>query len=438
MKKWFRFFGLSFFSDKISKEATKHGYTNVLIGLILSFIFLWGGFVGGEMLPFSAHYNNSPDFQATVHSVFSNPDINKRIEVEIQDGVLMAKKHGMEYAQKLLINTFENEADREYYSVNGYNLVIDSRPAETLAVVEAYCLSNDGNNTEISYEDYLTLSAVARLNFDFKLRYTAEALELTDELVEGYKSYLNSTSDDNRSAIEKMATDLAENKITKDEYNKSIYELYFTNYYPSITDYESTSKVPLLRNYYYHQYIKAEKSKYLFIFDDYLAGSFETEDGIVYSFYGFYSNLESGTLVPDGATQAEADKAADSFIKDSYGSIAPLTLYAYALNVFSFIPFIALMPMVVALLAYSILKLRGIESINSLGSMLKIIGSYIWASAAISAMLNVIFSFFVQRNILSVLPLLLFFMTLAIRSLVFAVRESMSYLKQEQTIHTEA
>ena len=43
-------------------------------------------------------------------------------------------------------------------------------PADTFAEIEAYCVSNDGKNTVISYEDYLTLSEVARLNFDFKIR----------------------------------------------------------------------------------------------------------------------------------------------------------------------------------------------------------------------------------------------------------------------------
>ncbi len=440
MKKWFRFFCLSFFSDKISKEGAKRGYTNVFIGLILAFVFLWAGFVGGDMLPFPAHYNDSPDFQATVRAVLANPDVNKSIIFEIQDGLLKAKKHGCEYAEDLLVNTFENDTDERNYSVNGYNVVIDLRPADTLAEVEAYCVSNDGKNTEISYQDYLTLSDVARLNFDFKLRYTGNKLELDDESVEGYRAYVNGLSDENKTATEKLENDLAENKITKAEYNKAIYELYFANYYPEITEYESTSKVPLLRNYYYHQYIKQGKSKYLFIFNDYLAGSFETDGGINHSFFGFYSDLENGVLVEEEAKQAEANEVADNFVKKSFSSIAPLTLYAHAMNVFSFIPFIALMPMVVTLLAYSILKLRGVESITSLGATFKIMGSYVWFSAVISSILTVITSFFAQPNILTTLPLLLFFITLAVRSVIFAIRESKSYLEQlkQQTVQTEA
>ncbi len=438
MKKWFEFFGLSFFSDRISKGAAKRGYANVLLGLILALVFIWAGFVGGDMLPFSVHYNNSTDFKATVHSVLANPDADKRVIVEIDDGDLKAKKQGGEYAESLLVNTYENDTDKQNYSKNGYNVVIDSRPADALAEVEAYCLSNDGQNLEITYEEYLSLSAVAKLNFDFKLRYTGDELVLTDTLVDGYRSYLDTLSSEIKLEAEKISSDLEEEKITKNEYNRAIYKLYFTNYYPSIDNYESSSEIPLLRNYYYHQYISTGIDKYLFMFDDYMAGSFETDGGIDFSFYGFYGDLENGTLIAEGASQAESNTKADNFIKKSFGSILFLTLYAYAMNVFSFIPFIALMPMVVTLLAYSILKLRGVESITSLGGTFKIIGSYMWFSSALSAVLTVIIAFFVPRNIITVLPIILFFVTLAVRSIIFAINETRLYMKQlENATQTE-
>ena len=430
MKKWIRFFSLGFFSHKLSKESTKRGYGNFLLGLLLTLIFLWVSFVGGDMLPFAAHYKNSPDFVATAHSVFANSDVNKRIEAEIENGVLKVRKHGNEYTEAILVNTFENAADKQNYSVNGYNVIIDTRPADTLAEIEAYCISNDGQNLIISYEEYLTLSTVARLNFDFKLKYTGNSLELNDEMIESYRAYVDGLSSENKTTTEALANDLAQNKITKNEYNKAIYELHFTNYYPEITQYESESKVPLLRNYYYHQYITQGTKNYLFVFDDYMAGSFETKQGIEMSFYGFYSDFEDGNLISEGASQDEANKAVDSFIKKAYSAILPLSLYAYAMNVFAFIPFIALMPMVVTLLAYSIIKLRGVETISSLGAMFKIVGSFLWISSVITILLNVILAFFVPRNMLAVLPLVLFFIILLIRTIVFVVKEAKSYMKQ--------
>ena len=165
MKKWFRFFSLSFFSHKSAKESVRRGYTNVFLGFVLALAFLFVGFIGAQMLPFGLHYNNSPDFSATVRNVFANADVEKRIYAEIENGDLKVKKYGGEYSPGLLVNTFENDADKQIYSVNGYGVVVDSRPADTLAEIEAYCISNDGKATEISYSDYLTLSEVAKLNF---------------------------------------------------------------------------------------------------------------------------------------------------------------------------------------------------------------------------------------------------------------------------------
>lgn len=430
MKKWFNFFCFSFFSHKWSKEGAKRGYASFFLSLILVLVLLWAGFIGGDMLPFSANYNNSPDFKAVTRLVFANADLDKRILAEIENGVLKVKKDDGTYAEDIIINTFTNDSDKRNYSVNDYIVVVDTRPANMLAEVEAYCVSNDGKNTVISYEDYLTLSEVARLNFDFKLRYTGNALELNDELIKGYREYVEGLNDENKSVTESLAINLAENKITRAEYNESIYELYFTSYYPKITDYEVTSKVPLLRNYYYHQYIKEGKEKYLFIFDDYMAGSFETQNGIDVSFYGFYDDLENGALITESTTQARANTLADNFVKDSFNSIWLLNVYAYVVNVFSLIPFIALMPMVITLLAYSILKLRGVESINSLGGMFKIVGSFMWFSSVISAVLSVIIAFFVPRNLITALPLVIFFVALAIRSIIFVIKEAKLYTKQ--------
>ena len=440
MKKWLRFFFLSFFSDKISKEGAKRGYTNFLIGLILALSFLWMGYVGGDFLPLGAHCKNSPDFTESVHLVFANTDINKRIEGEIKDGSLLAKKHSGEYTNTLLLNTFENESDRENYSSDGFNVVVDLRPSDTLAEFEAYFVSNDGQNLKITYEEYLSLSTVARLNFDFKLRYTGRSLELTDESVEGYRSYLVGLGDESKALLGELDGELSSNKITKSEYQRAIYELYFVSYYPEITAYESSSKVPLLRNYYYHNYISRGANDYIFIFDDYLTASFETKDGIKLSFYGFYSNMEDSVLVANGASEEEAIRSIDEFINNSISSILPLTAYAYAVNLFSLIPFIALIPLVVTLLAYSILKLRGIDSVKSFGSIFKILASYVWFSALISAVVTVIVAFFVQPNIITALPPVIFFVALAVRSIVFAVREAKLYIKksQEETVLTEA
>ena len=439
MKKWLRFFFCSFFSDRISKDGAKRGYTTFFVGLILAFAFLWAGYVGGDILPLGVRYGNSPDFMATMHTVFSNADVNQRLNAEIKDGSLLVKKPDGEYSKDLLVNTFENESDREIYSKNGYNVVVDLHPADTPAEFEIRFVSNNGKDLTLTYEEYSLLNAVEKLYFDLELTYTGKALELNDETVEAYRTTLEGLNSESKPEIESLTNDLASNKITRSEYNREIYELYFANYYPDITAYESTSKVPLLRNYYYHQYISRGAENYVFIFDDYMTASFETKDGTEVSFYGFYDDMADGAIVASGASQSEANRAVDDFVKQSILSVAPLTLYAYAMNVFSLIPFFSLIPLVVTLLAYSILKLMGVESIKTFGTAFKILGSYVWFSAFISAVTTVVAAFFVTSNIVTALPPVIFFIVLAIRSMIFAVREARAHMKQleQQTVLTE-
>ena len=423
MKKWLNFFFLGFFSHKTAKEGVRRGYANVFLGFMLVLVLLWASFTLGDMLPFGVHYNNSPDFKATVHALLS--DAESRINAEIKDGDLTLENDR-------LINTLESEADRQTYGAKGYQVVVDMRPADTLAEVEAYCLSNDGNNTEISYEDYLTLSSVARLNFDFKLRYTGRELVLDDSTVEDYAAYLVSLGGEAKDGAEQLKGNLEAEKITKTEYNREIYKLYFTNYYPDIGAYESTSEIPLLRNYYYHQYISQGTKNYLFVFDDYMTGSFETRGGVEVPFYGFFSSLEEGPLVKSGASQEEAGRLADSFIKDSFRANWFLNAYAYVINIITLAPFIALMLMVAALLCYSILKLSGVESIKSLGAMLKIVGSFSWFCGLASAVVSVIMAFFVKRGLMGVLPLVMFFLVLVVRSVIFVIEEKRLCAKQSE------
>ena len=430
MKKWIKFFGLSFFSHKYAREGVKRSYANVFFGFILALIFLWMGFVGGELLPFGVHYHNAPDFMATAQAVFANADESKRIVAEIENGVLKVKKYGEAYSESLFVNTFENEADRQNYSVNGYNIVIDTRPADILAEVEAYCVSNDGKNTVISYEEYLTLSDVAKLNFDFQLKYTGNVLELDDATVESYRAYVDGLSDENKSATQKLESDLAENQITKAEYQRGIYELYFANYYPEITAYESTSIVPLLRNYYHQQYIEENAKNYLFIFDDYMTGFFTTRSGIEIPFFGFYSDVENGVIVAEGTDASQANGLVDAFIKDAFWAVWILYGYSYALNTISLVPYIIIMLMVVALMTYSVLKLRGVESLASLGGMCKAVGSFVWFSGIASAAVTVLISFFVPRSVVNALQLVLFFVVLMVRAILFAVQEGKWYAKQ--------
>ena len=422
MKKWLKHFALGFFSHREAREGLKQGYVATFLGFVLALLLIFSGFLGALTLPFGLNYKSAPDFTESLYALLASPKPERRIELEVDSGRLKMKRGGALLSDALLVSTIDSAADRETYQTAGYDLVVDSRPADTLAAFEAYCVSNDGENTEITYAEYLTLSEVARLNFDFKLRYTGEALTLTEEAIAGYLAYLADKGGDAAKAANERAEALARGEISSEEYGRAIYEAYFAAYYPDITAYESTSAVPLLRNYYYHEYIAKGEERYIFIFDDYLTASFVTEGGRTVSFYGFYTDLADGVILPAEASESEARELADGFIREAFGAVLPLNIYAGGVNTLSLLPYMALMLTVSALLAYSLMRLRGIEE-ATLGGMLKVVGSFSWFSGLISGLLTLALSFFADVGRLALLPSAFYFIALAARSIIFTLKE---------------
>ena len=170
-----------------------------------------------------------------------------------------------------------------------------------------------------------------------------------------------------------------------------------------------------------------------------MTGTFEAWGGKEVSFNGFYNNLDDGPLSCSYDVQKDAEKSVDRFIKKSFDAVIPVNLYIHAMNTLMLAPFLALMLMVATLLSYSLMRLRGVESVGALGSMLKIVGSFVWFSSAISAVLTVMTSFFVGDRLIIVLPAMLFFIVLIVRAVVFIIKESKlasSELEQQKAEQT--
>lgn len=446
MKNWFKFFFLSFFSNKISKEGTKRGFTNLFLSLILTLVFLCVGIVWADFAPFSSHYDNSTGFKTTVRNALTNENPTKRVSILVENGEVKAKTDG-DFVDALVINTFKNQDDRNDYAQHGYHFIVDTRSADTLAEVEAYCQATDSSGTTISYEDYLSLNEVARLNFEFKLKYTGNELFLQDSTVSEYRAFVDGVSEQNKQLTKELYEQYESGDISKTEYDREIYELYFTNYYPSITAYENTSKVPLLRNYYYHELINKGEDKFLMIFGDCMIGSFETDGGIGVFFYGFYTNLENGELIKSNFNAEQTIDAVDDFIIDSYGATKDLNTYIYIMNIIRLVPIIALMVIVVAMLTSSILSLKGVEECRTFGAAIKIVGSYSWFSAVVTAIVTLITAFMVEKSVITVVALISFFVTTLVRSIIFMIGQikqrkaelqALANANAEQDINTEA
>ena len=414
---WVKFFFLSFFSNKRAKEGIKKGFSNLFLSLIIALVFICLGVIGADTMPFSAHYDSSTGFKSVVQNAFAGG----KITVMIENGKLRSPQNGND-GKGLVVDTFNRASDKEIYSANGYDLVVDTRASDTLAKVEAYCVSTADENQIISYEEYLTLNEVSRLNFEFRLRYTGEELTLTSDMVDGFKSYLDGNADYAQKAKD-IADKFTSGEITKQAYDREIYGLFFQAYYPSITKYESNSKVPLLRNYYFHELINKGKNRFLMTFDDCLVGSFVTDSGIEVFFYGFYSKANSGKLIASDMSEIERINAVDSFIKKSFMATQDLSVYIYVMNTIRLIPIIALMVVVVTMLMHSVLSLYGVETCPSFGSSAKVVGSFLWFSGVITALITIIIAFFTPRGIITTVSIISFFTVMLVRVTIFVIDE---------------
>ena len=397
MKSWLRFFGLSFFSDKIAKEARNRGVLNCVLGFVLALVFTFCGVLAANCVPFYTHYKNASGFKGFIYGFADE------IALTLKDGRISSQG---------IIDTFTNEEDAAKYGKNGYNLVIDTRASTALDDFEAYCLSKDGKE-EISYGQYLGLTDEEKSGYDCKIRYTDRELKLTGELVAGYESYLKASGDED---VVKQLAQLTEDRanLSAEEYDRRVYTLYVSTYYKGlITDYERAGNVPLLRSYYYRNYIYGGKNeKCLYVFDDVLFGFFETDGGIAVTFYGSFDKMSDGILTADGA---------DGFVKDAFASSLSLSASVYLMNIFRFIPFIAAIPLILALIANFGFILLKDDKYKKYTACLKIEFSYLAVGALISALVMFICGFFISSGILNNLPLIMLAAVMLVRTAVLLV-----------------
>lgn len=396
MKSWLKYFGLSFFSDKIAKEAVRRSMLNFLLGFVLSLVFIFCGVLAANTLPFRTHYNKASQFKAFVRTAFEN------VNLTIKDGRASADK---------VVNTLPAEI-----SAKGYKLVIDTRPSSAFDDFEAYCTPKEGDG-EISYEDFLALPEEERDKYDFKIRYTPNELILTEELTATHEKYLSTVQDESVSAKYAEISG-KKDSLSAEEYGESVYLLYLKAYYPDLTKYVKNS-APLLRNYYYLNYLnKAAFSEYLFVFDNALIGSFKTDGGLKTSFYGVYDGMSEKVVNGENS---------DGFLKQAFDKALPMMANVYAMNILRFLPFIALMPIILALAMWGVMHYLKVDvKFRRLTTCIKIEGGYLAFSSLVTALTVFVCGFFVSGSVLNYLPLILLFAILLIRTVVYIVMEKIN------------
>ena len=404
MLEWLKFFGLSFFSDKIAKEARVRGVLNCVLGFVLALVFIYCGVLAANTVPFYTHYGNSAKFKSVVSTVLdkTQPSVDKKI-----------------IRTDTRIDTFVSQADADEFGKNGYNVVVDTRPSTAYDDFIAYCANKDGN--EISYEDYLALTKDEQKGYEFKIKYTPNELTLTDEHITKFEEYLGGCDSED---VQKDYKAIADKKgtLSPSDYNGKLYTLYVKTYYPDISKIEAAGDVPMLRSYYYKNYLnKNDIRKSLFIFSDVALGFFDTDGGLSVNFYGYYNDLPSGKL---------DSKSADLFVKSVFSSSLSVSANVYLMNTVKFIPIIAFVPVILALIVKLVMMKLKDNKYKKYTVCLKMQFSYFTFAALFTAIILFVCSFFVSNATVNILPLIIFALIMTARTAVYVVTQTLAAKNQ--------
>lgn len=231
-----------------------------------------------------------------------------------EDGAVLTVENGC-VKSAMRINTFTDEADAEKYSSGGYGLIVDTRPANT--PIEFSRTVTSENGVEISYEEYLALSE------GDKKKYTVETVYTDKELTDGAQ----------------------------------------------------TENAPVLRDYYYNEFVLKVSKDYLYVLGDIIYGSFKTDAGVRISFGGLCSNAKEGAV-----------RDAGEFIKDVYYGSLNYAFTSYFLNAMMLLPLAVLIALFVAVVAMSAGKALKCKALNSFGGSVKTVGAFVWVSGLITGL----------------------------------------------------
>ena len=397
-KEWLKCFGLSFFSDKQASFAPKFGFIIVVLNIAFAFVFFMCGYYAADVVPFSAHYDAASSYREFIDNAFQA----NTIELRIENGTAVCNKK---------INSYNSD---EAYKKNGYNLIVDTRPSDML--IEFTQVGVKGE-TEISYEEYRLLDDTQKKEYKVETLYTDARFEFTDEAVETYENFL--------STDEKAKSQYEELDKSADDYKERLYYLYVKHYYVSATSMLRGSKAPVLRDYYYKNYISDGNAYYLYVFDDMIAGSFKTDGNIPIVFGGYFKTCQDG-LITD----------MHGLIKDVYYSTVGYTSSSYFLSSMSLLPMIILIPLILSLIMWGIGKAVKHGWEKTYGGCLKIIYSSVWGSALLTAIVIFALGWAVSARLLYLLIPVIFGGVLLVRIIVYcavsAVKNSKRITSAEQ------
>lgn len=323
---WLKYFFGSFFLHKYASESEERGFGGPLLGLLLAMAMIFAGLFGGSVAAFPSYYENSEEYTQFLYNAFAQSG-EDRLNIKIENGVARAGKFGGEYGAGLVANTFTSEADRDKYSVNGYQLVIDTRDSKT-NYNDFKCEYKKGDVT-LTHDEYLTLKDEEKKNYTVYMEYTADALVLDAEKVKGYTDWLLGCG--NAEAKKECEALLTGGVAPQSNYN-AVYELYFKYCYPELAGAETFGKAPTMRTYYVNTYMQTGEDgklacdKYLIVLSDIAFSYFYSGDGIFRGVSGFLSSFGDISVTQSAGAEAAKSEVDGFFIEFNKASAGMLSV----------------------------------------------------------------------------------------------------------------
>lgn len=396
---WLKFYFLGFFSEKQAKKSYRTGALSIILSAVLTFLLFFVGFYAADIIPFSTHYENAAKYRRFAENAFENG--NSPVKINAEKAVYPVK-----------INTYTSEADKEKYSSDGYNLIVDTRPSDTLIRFTQYAVKGE---EEIEYETYLALDEEDKKSYLLKIRYFDEELVLTDEDTERHIGFFEQASVEggekfNISAAEdyrKLNGD--KQNMNDEEYAEQLYYLFIKYYYVGAGSLLKGAKAPVLCDYYYINYLIDGTPDYLYIFDTLCTGSFTSDRGVPVAFGGYYDGQPDGEVTD-----------INGFIKQIYYDSAGAAASSYFFTVIMQIPFILIIPILLALILWLIGKATKAQNNQNYTNYYKISNCFVLFSAIFTAVITFVCGFFFSaRTVAKFMPLIF--------AIILIVRASVSF-----------
>lgn len=395
-----KFFGLSYFSDKIARTAAGFGFGTLFLALVLTFLFFLCGYMAADTVPFATHYESAGQYKEFINYAFSEGGTSLSIESKRA----RADRH---------INTYADDGDKAEYAMNGYDLIVDTRPSDML--IEFTQVAVKGG-TEIGYESYLALTEAEKSDYKLETRYTDKELIITTALVEKITGYLNGISAEGSTGYNAKAAaaygKLKEEKAnySEEEYGKQLYYLYVQFYYSSVASAYYSAKAPVLRDYYYRNYIVANKAYYFYLFDEMCAGSFKTDGGVPVVFGGYFNKCADGEVDDIGG-----------LIKTAFYDTVGYTFGSYFMGAVMQLPYLIFIPLILALLLWGVGKAVKNGWEKTFSGCFKTVNAFIWFSGLLTALLTFVLGFFVSAKLMYSYMPLIFGVLILIRTVIFCI-----------------